>query len=109
MALAKKLNRFDRLASEGVLSSRKRTEHAAHVLIFGETQMTISQIVRNVAGAAALLALTAVANAASAGEKLVVTYGSQRTHLSFKVSDAAVQKLLPEGWQASPSNTGPSK
>ncbi len=71
--------------------------------------MTISQIVRNVAGAAALLALTAAANAAFAGEKLVNTVAAQRTHLSFKVSDAAVQKLLPEGWEASPSNTGPSK
>lgn len=71
--------------------------------------MAISQIVRNVAGTAALLALTAAVNAASAGEKFVNTVAAQRTHLSFKMPDAAVQKLLPEGWQPSPSNAGPSK
>jgi hypothetical protein len=71
--------------------------------------MTITQITRNVAGAAALLALAAAANAASAAEKLVGTFGEQRTALSFKVPDAAAQKLLPEGWQVSPASTGPSK
>jgi hypothetical protein len=39
----------------------------------------------------------------------VGTYGELRTILTFKVPDAAVQKLLPEGWQASPATTGPSK
>src|SRR5262249_3718528 len=71
--------------------------------------MTISQIARNVAGAAALLALTAAANAVPAGEKFVGAVGGQRTLLAFKVPDAAVQKLLPEGWEASRFNTGPSK
>jgi len=71
--------------------------------------MTIPQISRNIAGAVALITLTAVTNVTSAGEKPVGTYASQRTQLSFKVSDVAVQKLLPQGWQASPSNSGPSK
>jgi hypothetical protein len=80
-----------------------------HVLITGEAQMTIAQISRNIAGAVVLIALTAAANVTSAGEKPVGTFASQRTQLSFKVSDTAVQKLLPQGWEASPSNTGPSK
>jgi hypothetical protein len=32
-----------------------------------------------------------------------------RTILSFKVSDAAAQRMLPDGWQVSPVSTGPSK
>ena len=71
--------------------------------------MTISQITRNLAGAAALLALAASANGTSAAEKLVATDASVRTILQFRVPDAAAQKLLPEGWQVSPPNTGPSK
>jgi hypothetical protein len=71
--------------------------------------MRISQVTRNIARTVVLLALAAAADSASAGEKPVNTVGAQRTHLSFKVSDAAVQKLLPDGWDASPSNTGPSK
>src|SRR5438128_1513486 len=71
--------------------------------------MTISQIARHIGAAVALLALAAAANGASAAEKLVGTYGEQRTILSFKVPDATAQKLLPEGWQASPASTGPSK
>lgn len=71
--------------------------------------MTISQIARHIGAAVALLGLAAAANGASAAEKLVGTYGEQRTILSFKVPDAAVQKLLPDGWQASPTSTGPSK
>ena len=47
--------------------------------------------------------------AASAAEKLVGTYGEQRTVLAFKVPDTAAQKLLPEGLQASPPSTGLSK
>jgi hypothetical protein len=35
--------------------------------------------------------------------------GELRTILAFRVPDAAVQKLLPEGWQVSPATTGPSK
>lgn len=39
-------------------------------------------------------------------------YGSTldlRTNLAFKVSDAAIQKMLPEGWQVDSPTTGPSK
>jgi hypothetical protein len=71
--------------------------------------MTISQITRNLAAATTLLALAAAANGVSAAEKPVGTYGELRTILSFKVSDAALQKLLPEGWQISAPSTGPSK
>jgi hypothetical protein len=61
-------------------------------------------------GAFALFALVIIyAHAAAAGEKLVGTYGEERALLRFKVPDATVQKLLPEGWQASPESTGPSK
>jgi hypothetical protein len=68
--------------------------------------MTISQITRNLAYVAGVVALATAANAA---EKPVGTYGELRTVLAFKVSDAAVQTLLPEGWQASPATAGPSK
>jgi hypothetical protein len=71
--------------------------------------MTTLQVTRNVAGAAALVALAAAANVAPAAEKPVGTYGEERTVLAFKVSDSAVQTLLPDGWQASPASTGPSK
>lgn len=71
--------------------------------------MTISQITRSLAGAAALLVGMAAAEASSAAEKPVGTYGELRTVLSFKVPDANAQKLLPEGWQLSPASTGPSK
>ena len=71
--------------------------------------MTTVQATRNVAGAVALLTLAAAANVAPAAEKPVGTYGERRTVLAFKVSDAAVQTLLPEGWQASPATAGPSK
>ena len=71
--------------------------------------MKISQIVRQIGASVALLAFAAAANVALAGEKPVNTVAAQRTHLSFKVSDAAIHKLLPDGWEASPSNTGPSK
>jgi hypothetical protein len=72
--------------------------------------MRISQITRNLAGPAALLALVAVTvHTASAGEKLVATDGSVRTNLAFKVPDTAAQKMIPEGWQVSPFGEGPSK
>ena len=72
--------------------------------------MTMSRSPRNLAAAITLSALTVAAvHAASAGEKLVGTYGEVRTILSFKVSDAAAEKLLPDGWQVSPVSTGPSK
>jgi len=71
--------------------------------------MTMSQITRNLAVAATLLALAAAANGTLAAEKLVATDASVRTILSFKVPDATAQKLLPEGWQPSPDTAGPSK
>ena len=71
--------------------------------------MTMLHTARGTIVAAALLAVMAAGKAASAAEKLVGTYGEQRTALAFKVPDAAAQKLLPEGWQASPPSTGPSK
>jgi hypothetical protein len=45
---------------------------------------------------------------ALAQEKLVGTNMDVRTILNFKVSDAAVQKLLPPGWEANPATSGPS-
>jgi hypothetical protein len=71
--------------------------------------MTISQTARNIAGVVALLVMMAAGNAALAAEKLVGTYGEERTVLAFKVPETAAQKLLPEGWQVSPPSTGPSK
>ena len=61
-----------------------------------------------VAGVAAL-AIMAALGPASAQEKFVARYGEARTILAFKVSDAALQKVLPEGWQSSPIGAGPSK
>jgi hypothetical protein len=69
--------------------------------------MTIPQTTRNIAGAITPIALAASAADASAAEKLVATDASVRTILAFKAPDAAVQKLLPEGWQVSPPSTGP--
>ena len=71
--------------------------------------MTMLQITRSLAGAATLLAAISAAGAASAAEKPVGTYGELRTILSFKVPDAAAQKLLPEGWQVSSHTTALSK
>ena len=51
--------------------------------------MTMSQITRNLAVAATLLALAAAANGTLAAEKLVATDASVRTILSFKVPEAA--------------------
>jgi hypothetical protein len=54
-----------------------------------------------------LAALTVVSGPALAQEKLVGTNMDVRTILHFKVSDAAIQKLLPAGWEANPA-TGPA-
>jgi len=53
-----------------------------------------------VAGTATLSLIMAVTYPASAQEKLVGTYGEARTVLSFKVSEAALQKFVPAGWSA---------
>jgi hypothetical protein len=58
--------------------------------------------------AACLLAVGAV-QSAGAEEKPVGTYGEVRTTLAFKLPDAKIQKLLPEGWQSAPIAAGPSK
>jgi hypothetical protein len=71
--------------------------------------MTLLHTTRDFAAGIALFALAASPNIASAAEKPVGTYGEHRTVLAFRVPDAAAQKLLPEGWQASPVSTGPSK
>jgi hypothetical protein len=46
---------------------------------------------------------------ALAQEKFVSSDVQLRTSLSFKASDAAVQKLLPAGWEINSPTTGPSK
>jgi hypothetical protein len=46
---------------------------------------------------------------ASAQEKLVGTYGEARTALAFNIPAATVQKILPQGWLASPFSAGPAK
>src|SRR5215471_13133282 len=72
--------------------------------------MTLSKVTRGAAGAAALFVLVAAyTHALATGERLVGTYGEERALLRFKVPDATAQKLLPEGWEASPDSTGPSK
>ena len=72
--------------------------------------MTLFTVTRGIAVAgAAFVVLATTLHAAAAGEKLVGTYGEERALLRFKVSDATVQKFLPEGWQASPDTAGPSK
>jgi len=71
--------------------------------------MTVLQNTLKLTAATALLVVMAAGNAASAAEKLVGTYGEQRTVLAFRVPDTAAQKLLPAEWQASPASTGPSK
>src|SRR5690242_10372679 len=58
--------------------------------------------------AAALLA-AGLAGPAAADEKLVGIYGEERTVLAFKLPDAAVQRLLPAGWEVAPVPAGPSK
>lgn len=56
-----------------------------------------------------LVVLWALVAPAYAGEKLFGSNVDVRTTLAFKVSDAAVQKLVPEGWEISPPPAGPSK
>jgi hypothetical protein len=70
--------------------------------------MTTSRRVAFRISIAALLAVGLV-GPAMAEENLVATYGEERTILAFKLPDAAVQKLLPEGWEAAPVPAGPSK
>jgi hypothetical protein len=59
--------------------------------------------------AAALSLLAAAAYPALAQEKLVGTYGEVRTVLGFKVTESALQKIVPTDWQSNPVSNGPSK
>ncbi len=69
--------------------------------------MTVSRM--TVGGVAALSLMAIAAYPASAQEKLVATDASVRTIVAFKVSDTALQKFVPGGWQSSPLSAGPSK
>ncbi len=60
------------------------------------------------AGLVLTLVLGATAYAQSA-EKLVASSMDVRTTLTFKVPDAAVRKVLPEGWELNSPTTGPNK
>jgi hypothetical protein len=53
--------------------------------------------------------LLLVAGAALAEEKLIGTNADLRTILAFKVSEAAAQKLLSDGWEVNSPSTGPAK
>jgi len=65
---------------------------------------------RMTVAAMAALSLTAIAAyPALAQEKLVTADAAVRTVLAFKVSETALQKWLPSGWQTSPFSAGPSK
>jgi hypothetical protein len=44
-----------------------------------------------------------------ADEKLIGSNGDLRTILAFKVSDSAVQKMLPDGWEVNSPTAGPIK
>ena len=57
----------------------------------------------------ALLVLAACPAIAQNKQKASTTDVSPRTVLAFKVSDAAVQKLLPAGFQVNSPTAGPSK
>jgi hypothetical protein len=55
-----------------------------------------------------LIGFCLLAGAASGGERLSGSNVDVRTTVTFKVSDAAVQKLLPEGWELSSPTSGPA-
>ena len=55
-----------------------------------------------------LMTLALLASPALAQDKLVGTNMDVRTIVNFKVSDAAIQKLLPPGWEINPAASGPS-
>ena len=55
-----------------------------------------------------LTLLPLIASPALAQEKFVGTNMDTRTILNFRVSDAALQKLVPAGWEVNPATTGPS-
>jgi hypothetical protein len=53
--------------------------------------------------------LLVLASPAVAQEKFIGSNVDQRTTLHFKASDAAVQKMLPEGWEVNSPQAGPTK
>ena len=55
------------------------------------------------------IALSLLAGATLAQEKFSGSNLDVRTVLAFKVSDTAVQKMLPEGWEVNSPTTGPAK
>jgi len=55
-----------------------------------------------------LTLLPLLASPALAQEKFIGTNMDTRTVLNFKVSDTALQKLVPAGWEVNPATTGPS-
>lgn len=57
----------------------------------------------------ALVVLCALVAPAYAGEKLSGSNVDVRTYMTFKVADAAVQKLVPSGWEISSPPAGPAK
>ena len=59
-------------------------------------------------GIAALCSVIFIGSAAGE-ETLVGTYGEVRTGLAFKLPEASVQKLVPEGWEPVPIASGPYK
>lgn len=56
-----------------------------------------------------LALLVALSTPAYAGEKLAGSNVDVRTTITFRVSDAAVQKLVPDGWEISSPSAGPFK
>ena len=56
-----------------------------------------------------IAALCAIAAPAMAQEKLSLSNVDVRTALTFKASDAAVQRMLPEGWDVNSPTAGPSQ
>ena len=56
-----------------------------------------------------VLAFLLVSGPAVGQEKLTGSNLDLRTVLAFKASDAAVQKMLPEGWEVNSPPAGPSK
>src|ERR1700730_12029704 len=57
----------------------------------------------------AILTLAAAPAMAEDNLKLSATDISVRTGLSFKIADAAVQKLLPAGWELNSPAAGPTR
>src|SRR5438067_7611249 len=55
------------------------------------------------------LAFVLLAAPSYAQEKAAGSNVDTRLAMSFKVSDAAVRKLVPDGWEISPASSGPSQ